>query len=353
MAGEKTEEPTHQKLQKAREKGQVSKSQDFNSALGFAGTFATLVLALFMITKLLSDLFVRSFSFVGRRSLDDVVLGVLDESFRVWILASLPVLFAALALAILGNYLQVGALFTTDPLIPKLEKINPVKGMKNLFSKKRLLEVVKQLLKFIFVGLVVYSSVKNSLRQIILMPRIGIEASLIVAGQVIFDICVKVGIVFALIAAADFFMQKRIFKKSMMMTRDEVKREYKESEGDPETKGERKRLAHELVMQGNPNQVKKADAVVTNPNHIAVAIQYDENRHNAPVIVSKGHGINAKKIRELAKQYHVPILRNIPLAHALNKIEIDEEIPEDLYKAVAEILNFVYELRASQKTETR
>ena len=135
-----------------------------------------------------------------------------------------------------------------------------------------------------------------------------------------------------------------------MMTRDEVKREYKESEGDPETKGERKRLAHELVMQGNPNQVKKADAVVTNPSHIAVAIQYDEKRHNAPVIVSKGIGVNAEKIRELAKQYHVPIMRNIPLAQALNKIEIDQEIPEDLYQAVAEILNFVYELRTTRKT---
>lgn len=350
MAGEKTEEPTHQKLQKAREKGQIAKSQDFVSALGFAGTFATLAFTIGLITKQLSDLFVQVFSAVSSKELTKVTFVVLDESFKVLILASLPVLGAAFVLGILGNYLQIGFLFTTKPLTPKFEKLNPIEGTKQLFSKKRLLEVVKQLLKFGLVGVVVYSSVKNSLHEIVLMPRIGIEASLVVAGSVIADVCIKVGLIFMVIAAADFFLQRRIFKKSMMMTRDEVKREYKESEGDPELKGERKRLAHELVMQGNPQRVKKADAVVTNPNHIAVAIEYDEKRHNAPTVISKGTGLNAERIKEIAKANHIPILRNIPLAQALNKLEVDDEITEELYQAVAEVLNFVYELKGIRKT---
>jgi flagellar biosynthetic protein FlhB len=275
---------------------------------------------------------------------------ILDRSFKVCVLVSLPVLGAALVTSLIGNYFQVGFLFTTEPLTPKFDKLNPVQGVKQMFSQKRLVEVLKQLIKFILVGIVVYMSVKDSLREIVLMPRIGIEGSLIIAGQVIADVCIKVGIAFMIIAVADYFLQKRIFKKSMMMTRDEVKREYKESEGDPEQKGERKRLAHEMIMQGSPQKVRNADAVVTNPAHIAVAIQYDDKHHDAPMIVSKGIGLNAEKIKEIAKQHHVPILRNIPLAQALNKLNIDEEIPEELYEAVAEVLNFVYELRGNRKT---
>jgi flagellar biosynthetic protein FlhB len=263
--------------------------------------------------------------------------------------ASLPVLGAALLTALIGNYAQVGFLFTTHPLIPKFDKLNPVNGFKQLFSQKRLLEVLKQLLKFVLVGIVVYSSVKDALQPIVSMPRIGISASLIVAGSLLADIFIKVGMLFLVIAIADFFLQKRIFKKSMMMTKDEVKREYKESEGDPEQKGERKRLAHELIMQGDPQRVKTADAVITNPSHIAIAIEYDQKNHSAPVIVSKGMGLHAQKIKDIAKSFHVPILRNIPLAQALNKLDIDDEIPEELYQAVAEVLTFVHELKELPK----
>lgn len=349
MSGEKTEEPTPQKLQKAREEGQISKSQDFVSALGFAGTFAALVLALSFVTKQVTGLLLDVFNLMSSSDLHTVSVKVLSQSYQVWLLASLPVLGAAFITALAGNYAQVGFLFTTKPLTPKFDKLNPVQGVKQMFSAKRLLEVGKQLLKFILVGWVVYSTLKNDLHQVVMMPRVGLNESLAIGGGIILDICEKVAVFFFIIAAADFFLQRRIFKKSMMMTRDEIKREYKESEGDPELKGERKRLAQELIMHGSQQKVKKADAVVTNPAHIAVAIQYEEKVHNAPMVVSKGTGLNADKIRELAKFYHVPILRNVPLAQALNKLDIDEEIPEELYQAVAEVLNFVYELRGIQK----
>lgn len=345
QSGEKTEEPTYHKLLKAREKGQVSKSQDFVSLIGFAGSFTALALTIPLMTKQMSGLFVEVFQSVSSNDLAPAMLSLLDRSFKVLVLVSLPVLGVALVAGLIGNYAQIGFLFTTHPLIPKFEKLNPVQGFKQLFSQKRLLEVLKQLLKFILVGIVVYSSVKDSLKLIVSMPRVGIASSLIVGGQILADIFIKVGILFLLIAIADLFLQKRIFKKSMMMTRDEVKREYKEQEGDPEQKGERKRLAHELIMEGDPARVKSADAVITNPAHIAVAIEYNEKEHNAPVIVSKGLGIHADQIREIAKSHHIPILRNIPLAQALHKLDIDDEIPEELYQTVAEVLSFVHELK--------
>lgn len=344
-SGEKTEEPTHHKLQKAREKGQVSKSQDFISLCGFVLSFATLAAVLPLMTKQFSALFGDVFDAVGRKDMSGLSIAIMDRSFQVLLLASLPVLLAALVAGLLGNFAQIGFLFTTDPLTPKFDKLNPVQGIKQLFSWKRQLEVLKQLLKFGLVGIVVYVSVRDSLRQIVLMPSISIAGSLEIAGAIFADIFVKVGILFLLIAIADFFLQKRIFKKSMMMTRDEVKREYKESEGDPEMKGERKRLAHELVMSGEPARVKDANVVVTNPSHITVALKYLEEEHSAPVIVAKGMGLYAEQIREIARTHHVPIVRNIPLAQALVKLDLDEEIPEELYQAVAEVLSFVHELK--------
>jgi flagellar biosynthetic protein FlhB len=255
------------------------------------------------------------------------------------------VLLAAAIAGLVGNFAQIGFLFTTETVVPKFEKLNPIQGLKQLFSWKRQLEVLKQLLKFFLVAIVVYDSVKDALRQIVLMPSLGISASLQIAGAIFAQIFLKVGIVFLIIAIADFFLQKRIFKKSMMMTRDEVKREYKESEGDPEMKGERKRLAHELVMQGDPARVKKSDVVITNPSHIAIALEYDEASKSAPVIAAKGMGLYAEQLKEIAKTHHVPLVRNIPLAQALNRLEIDDEIPEDLYQAVAEVLSFVHELK--------
>lgn len=345
MSGEKTEEPTHHKLQKAREKGQVAKSQDFVSLVGFAFSFATLAAAIPLMTKQISSIFVEIFEAVGTHDLNKLTLAITNRSFQVLLIASLPVMLAALIAGLLGNFAQVGFLFTTHPLEPKFDKLNPIQGLKQLFSWKRQLEVLKQLLKFVLVGIVVYVTVKDALYQIVLMPSIGLASSLEIAGKILVDIFVKVGILFLLIAIADFFLQKRIFKKSQMMTRDEVKREYKESEGDPETKGERKRLAHEMIMQGDPARVKQADVVITNPSHIAVALEYNEKLHGAPVIISKGMGLYAEQLKEVAKKNHVPIVRNIPLAQALCKLELDDEIPEDLYQAVAEVLSFVHELR--------
>ncbi len=344
-SGEKTEEPSPQKLRDAREKGQVSKSQDFVSAIVFAGAFSALAGSLTLVTKEMSDLIVASMKAISRHDLDLAAVEILNQGLKTWVLVSLPVLLSAFILALVGNYLQIGFLFTTDPLIPKLAKLNPIQGIKQLFSVKRLVEVLKQIAKFAMVSIVVYHAIKNALPNIILMQRLDLFSSLSIVGVIIKDICIRVTALFLVVAGADFFWQRHVFNKSMMMTKQEIKQEYKQSEGDPELKGERKRLAQELIMHGSQQRVKNADAVVTNPAHIAVAIQYDKKHKTAPVVVAKGLRKNAELIREIARKNGVPILRNVPLAQALNKLDLEEEIPEALYEAVAEVLNFVYELK--------
>lgn len=344
-SGEKTEDATPQKLRKAREKGQVSKSQDLVSATIFMGCLATLGFALAWMAEKMSGLLMLSIEAMHSSNLEASVEVISKEGLWVWLLVSLPLIATAFVLGLAGNYAQVGFLFTFEPLMPKLNKINPISGIKQLFSAKRLVEVLKQIVKFTMVSTVVYYAFKEALPNLVNLQRLDLMTSLHVVYLILKDICLKVAILFLVIAIADFFWQRHSFNKSMKMTKYEIKQEYKESEGDPQLKSERKHLAQELIMHGSQQAVKKADAVITNPTHIAVAIRYQAKKDSAPMVVAKGLDKNAEAIKKIAKKYKVPILENVPLAQALHKLELDEEVPEELYDAVAEVLNFVYELR--------
>lgn len=344
-SGEKTEDATPQKLRKAREKGQVSKSQDLVSATIFFGCLAALGISLAWMAQKLSALVLESIQAVHSQQLEVSVVAILREGLWTWLLVTLPLIATAFVLALAANYAQVGFLLTFDPIIPKLSKINPISGIKQLFSVKRLVEVLKQIVKFTMVSMVVYYSFKEALPNLVNLQRLELFVALEVVRLIIKDICLKVAVLFLVIAVVDFFWQRHTFNKSMKMTKNEIKQEYKESEGDPQQKSERKHLAQELIMHGSQQAVKKADAVITNPTHIAVAIRYQAEEDSAPIIVAKGMGKNAQVIKEIAKKYKVPVLQNIPLAQALHKLDLEEEVPEELYEAVAEVLNFVYETR--------
>jgi flagellar biosynthetic protein FlhB len=351
--GEKTEEASPQKLQQAREKGQVSKSQDAVQALGFVIVFATVALSLGDIRERLQDFMAESIDIAMRHG-DDLpaVLLVIDNALWVTLMASLPALGSAFIAALISNYMQVGFLFTTEPLSPDIKKINPVDGFKNLFSKKKLVESLKQLLKFSAVSWVAYGCMRDGFREVVLASRIDLWTGVQVGGHIIYNISVRIGALFVIVAAADFFWQRHVYNKEMMMSKYDVKQEYKQSEGDPHQKAERKALAEELILHGSQENVANADAVVVNPAHIAVAIKYDKEKGGSPTIVAKGMRKNAEAIKEIARQAGVPILRNVPLAQALNKLDLNEEIPEELYEAVAEVLNFVYELRQKETRAT-
>lgn len=347
--GEKTEEASPQKLKQARDKGQVAKSQDAIQAMGFVIVFAATGLTLTMTAKRLKDFLFAALESAVRRG-DDMptVLAVVNEALWATLLASMPALGAAFVSALASNYMQVGFLFTAEPLKPDIKKINPVDGFKNLFSKKKIVESIKNVLKFTIVSYVAYATLRDSMREVVLSARVDLWHGVAIGGQIMYDIAIRVAALFIVISVADFFFQRWQFNKEMMMSKYDVKQEYKQSEGDPHMKAERKALAEELILHGSQQNVANADAVVVNPAHIAVAIKYDKEKGGAPKVVAKGMRKHAEAIKEIARENGVPILRNVPLAQALHKLDLEEEIPEELYEAVAEVLNFVYELREKE-----
>ncbi len=351
--GEKTEEASPQKLKQAREKGQVAKSQDAIQALSFVIVFSIIALTMGSTANRLREFVQATLTAAVRRGDEpSTLMVVIDEAIWMVLLCSLPAMAGAFIAGFAANAMQVGFMITTEPLKPDIKKLNPVDGFKNLFSKKKLVESLKQLIKFFLVSYIAYDSIKEVLREIVLATRIDLWTGVLLGGQIIVSIAKKIGMLFVIVAVADFFWQRHVFKKDMMMSKYDVKQEYKQSEGDPHQKAERKAMAEELILHGSQQNVANADAVVVNPAHVAVAIKYDREKGGAPKVVAKGMRKNAETIKDIARSAGVPILRNVPLAQALNKLELEEEIPEELYEAVAEVLNFVYELKEQEQRKT-
>jgi flagellar biosynthesis protein FlhB len=353
-SGEKSEEPTPEKLRKLREDGNIPKSQDVIQAVMFVGCFSILAGGIGFMRDELMTFMNMCLALATRKEVPTgAVYGVMLQALKTLLITGAPVLAVAFILALAGNYAQVGVLFTTKPLEPNFDKLNPIKGFKGLFNMKKIVELLKTILKFTLVAYLAYDSLRDRARDVILTIRMPVYTGLKVIGQIIWDFSIKIGVVFAIVAAADLFYQRKKFIKDNMMSKYDIKQEYKQSEGDPQHKAERKQLHRELANGGGHSNVKKADAVVVNPDHIAVALKYDKDGTSAPLVVAKGERVQAEKIKEIAKQAGIPIIRNIPLAQALNKLEMGDEIPEELYDAVAEVLNFVYQLSKDQKDKQK
>jgi len=288
----------------------------------------------------------------------DVMIGTMPQNAMLartgyaWskvLILMAPLLGALVIVSVAGNFIQVKSLFAPEVIKPKFEKLNPISGFKNIFfSPNTYLELAKNLIKFIVVLWVLYLAIKGSLRDIIPTAGMRLDQTASLAGRLMNSMMFKVGAVFAVLGAADFMIQKKLFMKKMKMSKEEVKQEYKEQEGDPHIKHMRKHLMHQLMHGSVAQNVPKATAVVANPTHLAVAIRYEEASMQAPRITAKGQDSMALKIIEIAKEHKVPVIRNIGLAHVLIDLEIGHEIPEDLYEAVAEVLNFVYQLAAEE-----
>lgn len=348
--GEKTEEPTPERLRKLRKEGNVPKSQDITQAISFIVVFAVLAGTMPFIGEKMFEVFHLAIRTIDQVGVDDAMTQrLLYEALKAMLLACAPALAAAFVMGIALNVAQVGFMFTTKPITPDLKKVNPVSGFKNLFNMKKVVETLKTIIKFVVVSWLSYIALRDAIRDVILIVRGELDIGLQVIGAIIWDFCLKIGGAFVAIAAFDAFYQKKRYIKDNMMSKYDIKQEYKQSEGDPQHKAERKRFHQEILSSSAPANVKGADVVVRNPDHIAVALKYDEDGEGAPTVVAKGERIWADKILDAAKLYGVPVVRNVPLAQALNKMDVGEEIPEELYEAVAEILNFVYELQEKQK----
>jgi flagellar biosynthetic protein FlhB len=351
MAGDKSEQPTPKRMNEARKKGQVFKSRDFIQSLLFITAAAVLAAGGPTYFTELSDLMKQFFQPDMMRG-DMPMNAMLSRMGFAWskfLVLSAPLLGALVVAAVAANFVQVKALFAAEIIKPKFEKLNPLAGFKNIFfSSRTYIELVKNLIKFGVIFWVLYSSIKGSMRAIIPIASMRLDQTAALAGSLISGLLYKVGVVFLILGGADYMIQKKLHMKNMMMSKEEVKQEYKEQEGDPHVKHMRKHLFEQLMHESVAHNVPKATAVIANPTHLAVALRYDEAAMQAPTVTAKGQDSMALRIIDIAKEHKVPVVRNIGLAHTLFDLEIGHEIPEDMYEAVAEILNFVYQLAATE-----
>lgn len=343
---EKTEQPTPKKLRDARTKGQVPSSKDLVSGALMIAFFAFLWIASDFYYLQFKEMILLPAHLIGPgidfgSSLEQVVHGL--SIILIKMIA--PLLLLVIVVTIAAHIAQFGFLLAFSSLKPDLKKLNPVEGMKKIFSLKNLIELVKSLIKIIFLSILLYYVIRNHLGDLMEIPYCGIQCVSSILGALMQDLVINVIFAFIMIGGADFAIQKFQFTKQLKMSKDEVKQEYKEMEGDPRIKGKRRQLHQEMINQNMVNNVKKSTVIITNPTRIAIALEYREGETPLPVVRAKGENLLAKRIIEIAQQEGIPIMENVPLARALHEqVSIDQYIPSDLIQAVAEVLRWIAQL---------
>ena len=258
----------------------------------------------------------------------------------------LPFLLAGFVVAFITNVIQVKWKVTSKPLQPKFSKLNPVNGFKRIFSPNSLVELLKSALKLTLIGYVVYSYLKKNMPPILMLYDVSLQQGIMLVGTMVINLGIRIALFYMLIAAADYAYQKYKFKNDMKMPKQEVKDEYKNQEGDPQIKGKQRQRMMEASRRRMMQQLPEADVVITNPTHFAVAIKYEPEVYDAPFVVAKGADYLAQKIKDVAKENHIEIVENKPLARMLYaNVDVGSVVPPELYQAVAEVLAFVYHLQ--------
>ncbi|MDR1168626.1 MAG: EscU/YscU/HrcU family type III secretion system export apparatus switch protein [Heliobacteriaceae bacterium] len=342
---------TPRKLEQARKEGQVVKSKDFSTAISLLVMFSAIVGLAPFIWKEIVALFTLLYEQIPNQHL--AAIGstyILTTTIKASLLIIGPILFIAWFIAILADFIQVGPLVATAPLIPKLDKLNPTKYFKNIMSVKTLFELLKNIVKVILLGYIGWSVYKAHIEAILMLASIDNNfAVMIEFGKLITEFIFKACIAFLVIAAADYGVTKWKFLKDQKMSFKEIKDEYKNSEGDPHVKAALRQRRMQMLQQGMMDSVPEADFVVTNPAHIACALKYDADEMASPTLIAKGTELIAKKIADIAREHRIPVVENAPVARALFKmVDLNQQIPPELYKAVAEILMFVYNLKQNR-----
>lgn len=351
--GEKTEPATEKKLREAREEGKVSKSKELTAAFDLIVLF--LVLKIFVAAT--GNGFISIFEYVYKLIPDflsmyamemssGAVNGFFGEIYRQMLMISWPFFLFGFAITLIISIFQVGWKVSTKPMKPKLDRFNPISGFKRIISKDSIFEFFKSVLKIGVIMYVAYTSIKDHQNDLFILYDIPLGQAIALCGEVVIDAGLKISIVYLVVGIADYAYQKFRFNEEMKMTKQEVKDEYKNTEGNPEIKGRQRQRMREASRRRMMQDVPKADVVITNPTHLAVAIKYEPELNKAPIVLAKGEDYLAQKIRELAKENQIEIVENKPLARMLYaNVDVGSEIPPELYQAVAEILAMVYNMK--------
>ncbi|MBN1547784.1 MAG: flagellar biosynthesis protein FlhB [Syntrophaceae bacterium] len=344
---ERTEQATPKRRDEAREKGQVAVSREVASAVVLGASLIYFYFGAGHLMEGISEIMKSAFRDSGHTILTPQNIQPLAMTFiyKVFILI-FPLLLAVFLAGFLANVLQVGFLVSWEATKPKLSKIDPIKGFKRLFSLRSLVELVKSLLKITVVSLIAYLVIVRELPALFPLADQSTWGMLMFIGRIAFRIMMMTCFILLVMALLDYLYQRWEFEKSIRMSRQEIKEEFKHTEGDPLIKSRIKRLQREIARKRMMANIPKADVIITNPTHLAIAIRYDQDNMNAPIVLAKGAGYVAEKIREIAAKHQIPIVENKPVAQVLYKItNIGDMIPADLYRAVAEILAYVYRLK--------
>lgn len=346
MSAEKTEEPTPKKLRDARKKGQVAKSKEVSGTFGFLLVIVTLWFMSDDYINTIQEMVILP-STVYNETFEEafkvVTMGILNKSIELLI----PLVGVTLLGAIIGNVMQFGFLLAGESIKPDIKKISPIGGFKKIFAMKNLMEFFKSVVKIVFLSIVVYYVIKGSLGDMVDMPYCGSSCILPITGVLLKKLLIYAIAAFVVIAVLDFMFEKHQFTKQNKMSKDEVKREHKESEGSPEIKGKRKEIHQEILNEAE--NTKKSDVVIKNPTHLAIGLHYSQDKTPLPVVTVKGRGGRARFILKIAEKEGIPVLENVPLAHALFDTDIASYIPSELIEPVAEVFRWVEDLKEQEK----
>ncbi len=354
-AGDKTERATPKKRRDARKRGQVLKSTEVNTAFCCVVMFAFMMFFAPSLLQGLSELIRVSLSTTLADYMNvELSITLLQELFVQVSLAVagviLPILLCALLSGLLINVLQVGFLFTPSALQPKLERINPLKGFKRIFSARTVAELLKSILKITLLTYVCYKDYQTLVFQVPSLLGGDVYSTFLEILRMAFSLALKMSLIIALLAIFDYLFQWWSYEKDLRMTKQEVKDEYKLTEGDPQIKGRIRQKQRQMSAMRMMQQVPGADVVITNPTHFAIALRYEQGRDAAPMVLAKGQDFLARKIKEVAKEHHIEIVENKPLARSLYLLcEVGSEIPPEFYQAVADILVYIYRQKRGGK----
>ena len=349
--GEKTEPATQKKLDDARKEGKVAKSKDLTEGIALVVLFLTLKIFIGYVGERMIGVFdwtlgrMAEFVKVNQAGLSTVAItGMLNNAIIEMFMIVWPFFLFGFVITFVVTLYQVGWKVSTKTMEPKLSKFNPINGFKRIFSKDSIFELLKSIVKIGIIVYIVYTNLEEEANNLFILYEITLNQALALVGGIILDVGLEISIVFVVVGFADYIYQRFKFSEEMKMTKQEVKDEYKNAEGDPQIKGRIRQKMREASQRRMMQDVPKADVVITNPTHFAVALKYDAEVSGAPVVLAKGEDFLAQKIKEIAKENNVPLVENKPLARMLyHNVDIGAEIPPELYQAVAEVLAMVYQ----------